>query len=82
VCSTTGLPTTLVHNHVFGAAPGDPTYNAHFQLILVGPGPNYPGAEAAASFTSEAAVLAGIAAGELAVLDPDAAHVHWIVRLR
>ena len=81
-CSTTGEPTTLVHNHVFGAAPGDPNYDGHFLLILLGPGPNYPGPQAAASYNSEAAVQAGIAAGELAVIDPDAAHVHWVVMLR
>jgi hypothetical protein len=79
-CSTTGEPTTLVHNHVFGAAPGDPNYDAHFRLVLVGPGPNYPGPDAAATFDSEAAVQAGIAAGELSVLNPDAAHVHWVVK--
>jgi len=82
-CSTDGRPTApegLTHNHVFGAAPGDANYDAHFQLILVGPGPNYPGPQAADTYNSEARVLAGISAGELAVLDPDAAHVHWIVK--
>lgn len=82
-CSTDGRPTGpegLTHNHVFGAAPGDPDYDGHFRLHLVGPGPNYPGPSAADSYDSEARVLAGIAAGELTELDPDAARVHWIVR--
>lgn len=84
ICSTDGRPTGpegLTHNHVFSAAPGSPNYNAHFRLVLVGPGPNYPGASSADAFNSEATVLAGIAAGELVVLDPDAAHVHWVVLL-
>lgn len=66
---------------MFGAAPGDPDYDGHFRLVIVGPGPNYPGAAFAGTFNSEAAVRAGFAAGELAVLAPDAAHVHWIVKL-
>lgn len=84
-CSTDGRPTApegLTHNHVLTAAPGSPNYNAHFRLVLVGPGPDYPGASFADTFNSEATVLAGIAAGELVVLDPDAAHVHWAVLLR
>jgi hypothetical protein len=82
ICSTDGRPTGpegLTHNHVLTAAPGSPNYNAHFRLVLVGPGPNYPGASFAATFNSEATVLAGIAAGQLVVLNPDAAHVHWAV---
>ena len=80
-CSTDGRPAgPLSHNHVFSVAPGDAGYNAHFMLVLVGPGPNYPGAAFADTYNSEAAVLAGIAAGQLVVLDPDAAHVNWSVK--
>jgi len=84
ICSTDGRPTApegLTHNHVLSAAPGSPNYNAHFRLVLVGPGPNYPGPSFADTFNSAARVLAGIAAGELVVLNPDAAHVHWAVML-
>ena len=39
-CSTDGRPAgPLTHNHVFSKAPGDPGYNAHFQLVLVGTRP-------------------------------------------
>jgi hypothetical protein len=80
-CSTDGRPAgPLSHNHVFSAAPGDAGYNAHFMLVLVGPGPNYPGAAFANTFNSEATVLAGIAAGELVVLNGDAAHTHWSLK--
>jgi hypothetical protein len=81
-CSTDGRPAgALTHNHVFSKAPGDPGYNAHFQLMLVGPGPNYPGAASADTYNSEAAVLAGIAAGQLVILNPDAAHTHWSLKV-
>jgi hypothetical protein len=81
-CSTDGRPAgPLTHNHVFSKAPGDPGYNAHFQLVLVGPGPNFPGAAFADTYDSEAAVLAGIAVGQLVVLDPDAAHTQWSLKV-
>jgi len=81
-CSTDGRPAgALSHNHVFSKAPGDPGYNAHFQLVLVGPGPNYPGAAFADTYNSAAAVLAGIGAGQLVVLVPDAAHTHWSLKV-
>jgi len=81
-CSTDGRPAgPLSHNHVFSVAPGDVGYDAHFMLVLLGPGPNYPGAAFADTFNSEAAVLAGIANGQLVVLNPDAAHVTWSVKL-
>ncbi len=81
-CSTDGRPAgALAHNHVFSKAPGDPGYNAHFQLVLVGPGPTYPGAASADTYNSQAAVLAGIAAGQLVVLTADAAHTHWSLKV-
>ncbi len=77
-CSTDGRPAgALTHNHVFSKAPGDRGYNGHFQLVVVGPGPNYPGAASADTYNSAAAVVAGVAAGQLVVLNPDAAHTHW-----
>ena len=81
-CSTDGRPAgPLTHNHVFSKAPGDPGYNAHFQLVLVRPGPNYPGAPFADTYNSESAVLVGIAGGQLVVLNPDAAHTHWSLKV-
>lgn len=81
-CSTDGRPAGLLsHNHVFSKAPGDPGYNSHFQLVLVGPGATYPGPAFADTYNSEAAVLVGIAAGQLVVLNPDAAHTHWSLKL-
>lgn len=81
-CSTDGRPAgALTHNHVFSKAPGDPGYNAHFLLVLVGAGLNYPGAAFADTYNSEAAVLAGIAARQLVVLNPDAAHTHWSLKV-
>jgi hypothetical protein len=82
-CSTDGRPAgPLTHNHVLSAAPGDPDYNAKFQLVVIHPGPNYPGAGFAATYNSEARVLDGVLAGELVVVIPDAAHVKWSVKKR
>ena len=82
VCSATGQPAgALSHNHVLTSAPGDAGYNGHFQLVGVGPGPHYPGAASADQYNSEAAVLAGLAAGELAIAIPDIARTRWTVLL-
>jgi hypothetical protein len=81
ICSTDGRPAgDLTHNHVLSAAPGDVDYNAKFQLVVVHPGPNYPGAAFADTYNSEARVLAGLLAGELVVVIPDAAHTNWAVK--
>ncbi|HET9983272.1 MAG TPA: hypothetical protein VFQ38_06785 [Longimicrobiales bacterium] len=83
VCSTTGEPAgALTHNHVLTTAPGDVGYNGHFQLVAVAAGPNYPGAAFADTYDSEAAVLAGLAAGELVIANPDVARTRWTVLLR
>jgi hypothetical protein len=80
-CSTDGQPAgDLTHNHVLSAAPGDQDYNAKFRLVVIHPGPNYPGAAFSDAYNSEAAVLAGLLAGELVVVIPDAAHVNWSVK--
>lgn len=78
-CSTDGRDAgALTHNHVLSAAPGDPDYNGKFQLVVIQPGPT--GARSADTYNSEAAVLAGLLAGELMVVIPDAAHVNWSVK--
>lgn len=80
-CSTDGRPAgDLTHNHVLSAAPGDLDYNGKFQLVVIQPGPNFPGAAFADTYNSEAAVLAGLLATELVVVIPDAAHVNWSVK--
>ena len=82
-CSTDGRPAgPLTHNHVLSAAPGDPDYNAKFRLVVIHPGPHYPGAAFAPTYNSEARVLDGLLAGELVVVIPDAAHVNWSVKER
>jgi hypothetical protein len=82
-CSTDGRPAgPLTHNHVLSAAPGDPDYNAKFRLVVIHPGPSYPGAAFAPTYNSEARVLDGLMAGELVVVIPDAAHVNWSVKKR
>ena len=80
-CSTDGRDAgDLTHNHVFSVAPGDPEYNGKFQIVLVLAGNNYPGAAFVDDFNSAAAVLAGIAAGELTVAVPNVARVNWSVQ--
>jgi hypothetical protein len=45
-CSTDARPAgDLTHNHVFSAAPGNTDYNGKFKLVVIHPGPNYPGPE-------------------------------------
>ncbi|MGH7432391.1 MAG: hypothetical protein ACREJL_01425 [Candidatus Methylomirabilales bacterium] len=81
-CSTDGRPAgDLTHHYLPSAAPGDQDYNGKFNLVVIQPGPSYPGAAFADSYNSEAAVLAGILASELVVVIPDAAHVSWSVKL-
>ena len=81
-CSTDGRAAgALSHNHVLNTAPGALDYNAKFQLVVVHAGPNYPGAAFVDTFNSEAAVLAGISSGELVIVNPDAAHTNWSVKL-
>lgn len=81
-CSTDGRDAgELTHNHVFAVGPGDAEYNGHFQINLVVPGPNYPGEEAADSYNSEEAVLAGVEAGELMIDNDNVAQVAWSVQL-
>ena len=56
-----------VHDHVITAAPGDPGYTGAWTVVLVTPGPNFDIGDM--PYTSEAEVLAGVAAGELVLTD-------------
>ena len=56
-----------LHDHVITAAPGDPGYTGAWTVVRVDPGPNFDIANM--PYTSEAEVLAGVAAGELVLTE-------------
>ena len=56
-----------LHDHVITAAPGDPDYTGAWTVVHVAPGPNFDAD--GMPYTSEAEVLAGVAAGELVPTD-------------
>jgi hypothetical protein len=62
-----GDPTALRHDHVLTTAPGHPGYTASWTIVLALPGPNFD--PAAMPYTSGAAVEAGVAAGQLVLLN-------------
>jgi hypothetical protein len=57
----------LRHDHVITVAPGDAGYSAAWRVWRVTPGPNFSAADM--PYTTEAQVLAGIAAGKLVAVD-------------
>jgi hypothetical protein len=63
-----GDATLLRHDHVLSTAPGHAGYTGSWTLMLAVPGPNFDAA--AMPYTSVSEVLAGVAAGELALVDP------------
>jgi hypothetical protein len=62
-----GNATALRHDHVLSTAPGHPGYTASWSLILAVPGPAFDPADM--PYTSVAQVQAGVAAGELVLMD-------------
>ena len=62
-----GDPTLLRHDHILTTAPGYPGYTASWSIVLALPGPNFT--PAARPYTSAAAVLAGVDAGQLVLVD-------------
>lgn len=62
-----GNATALRHDHVLSTAPGQPGYTASWSLILAVPGPAFDPADM--PYTSVARVQAGVAAGELVLVD-------------
>jgi hypothetical protein len=62
-----GNATALRHDHVLSTAPGHPGYTASWSLILAVPGPAFDPADM--PYTSVAQVQAGVAAGELVLVD-------------
>ncbi len=63
-----GDATALRHDHVLSTVPGQPGYTGSWSLILAVPGPSFDPADM--PFTSVAQVQAGVAAGELVLVDP------------
>lgn len=57
---------TLRHDHVLSAVPGSPGYTGAWTIVLAVPGPNFDVAKM--PYTSVAAVDAGVAAGELVLV--------------
>jgi hypothetical protein len=64
-----GDATALRHDHVLSTAPGHPGYTGSWSLVLAVPGPAFDPAEM--PYTSVAQVQAGVAAGELVLVNPD-----------
>lgn len=62
-----GDATALRHDHVLSTAPGHPGYTASWSLILAVPGPAFHPADM--PYTSVAQVQAGVAGGELVLVD-------------
>ena len=65
-----GDATALRHDHVLSTAPGKPGYTGSWSLILAVPGPAFDPADM--PYTSVAQVEAGVAAGELVLMDTGA----------
>jgi hypothetical protein len=65
-----GDPGALRHDHVLSTAPGDPGYTGSWTLVLAVPGPNFD--PSAMPYTSVDAVQAGVAAGELVLVNTGA----------
>ena len=65
-----GDPTALRHDHVLTTAPGHPGYTGSWTLILAVPGPAFDPADM--PYTTVAQVQAGVAAGELVLMDTGA----------
>ena len=63
-----GDPTMLRHDHVLSTAPGHPGYTGSWTLMLAVPGLHFDAG--LMPYRSVSAVLAGVAAGQLALQDP------------
>lgn len=63
-----GATTALRHDHVLSTVPGQAGYTASWTLQLAVPGPNFDPSDM--PFTSVAQVQAGVAAGQLVIVDP------------
>jgi hypothetical protein len=73
-----GDPTAARHDHVLSTIPGQPDYTGSWTLLLAVPGPSFDPSDM--PFTSVAAVQAGVAAGELVLVDPGVTMIAPVVR--
>jgi hypothetical protein len=62
-----GDATALRHDHVLSTAPGHPGYTGSWSLVLAVPGPDFDPADM--PYTSVPQVQAGVASGELVLVD-------------
>jgi hypothetical protein len=62
-----GDPTAARHDHVLSTAPGHPGYTGAWSIVFAVPGPRFD--PASMPYTSVAAVQAGVAAGQLVLVD-------------
>ena len=72
-----GDATALRHDHVLSAAPGQPGYTGSWALILAVPGPAFDPTDM--PFTSVAQVQAGVASGELVLVDTGATMIAPVI---
>jgi hypothetical protein len=63
-----GDATALRHDHVLSTEPGQADYTGSWKLVLAVPGPSFDPSDM--PFTSVAEVQAGVASGELVLVDP------------
>jgi hypothetical protein len=73
-----GDPTALRHDHVLSTIPGQAGYTASWKLLLAVPGPSFNPLNM--PYTSVAEVQAGVAAGELVIVDPGETMIAPVVR--
>ncbi len=72
-----GDATALRHDHVLSTAPGHRGYTGSWALILAVPGPSFDPADM--PFTSVAQVQAGVASGELVLVDSGATMIAPVI---
>jgi hypothetical protein len=73
-----GDAAALRHDHVLSTIPGQPDYTGSWKLFLAVPGPSFDPSDM--PFTSVADVQAGVAAGELVIVDPGVTMIAPVVR--
>jgi len=72
-----GDPGALRHDHVLSTAPGHPGYTASWALVLAVPGPTFD--PFAMPYTSVAEVEAGVAGGELVLINTGATMIAPVI---
>lgn len=72
-----GDPNAARHDHVLSAAPGDPGYSGSWTLVFAVPGPNFEAS--LMPYTNVQAVIDGVAAGELVLVETGARMIAPVV---